>query len=140
MPERPAAVEVEEVGTFEEDSAAPGTPVFQVENEKGSFLAVAFLPDDVEESDARVFHVGSVQKGDMTRLLNEVAYRWYNGRPIEVVFANVVTEWLDGRDLDSVLSGFERETVEAEAGPLEGDHYDELRGTWDPNYAEEGDA
>ncbi len=131
-------VEVEEVGEFDPDSAAPGTPVFQVENRKGSFVAVAFLPDEIEEADARVFHVGAVARGDMTRLLNEVAYRWYNGRPIEVVFANVVTEWLDGRDLDAVLSGFERETVEAERGPFEGDDYDELRGTWDPHYGEGG--
>jgi hypothetical protein len=136
MTERPTNVEVEEVGTMEQDSAAPGTPVFRVENHHGSFLAVAFLPDDVEEADARVFHVGSVRKGDMTRLLNEVAFRWYNGRPIAVVFANVVTEWLDGRDLDDVLSGFDRETVEAENGPYEGDRYDELRGTWDPSYGE----
>jgi len=140
MPDRPATVEVEEVGEFGPDSAAPGTPVFQVENTHGSFLAVAFLPNEVEEADARVFHVGSVRKGDMTRLLNEVAYRWYNGRPIAVVFANVVTEWLDGRDLDAVLSGFERATVTAENGPFEGDGYDELRGTWDPSYGEEGDA
>jgi hypothetical protein len=137
MTDRPTNVEVEEVGTMEQDSAAPGTPVFQVENQHGSFLAVAFLPDDVEAADARVFHVGSVRKGDMTRLLNEVAFRWYNGRPIEVVFANVVTEWLDGRDLDDVLSGFDRLTVEADYGPFEGDHYDELRGTWDPSYGEE---
>lgn len=138
MPERPTVVEVEEVGEFAQDSVSPGTPVFQVENRKGSFVVVAFLPDEVEEADARVYHVGSVRKGDMTRLLNEVAYRWYNGRAIEVVFANVVTEWLDGRDLDDVLSGFERATVEAENGPFEGDDYDELRGTWDPHYGEEG--
>jgi len=137
MTERPTNVEVEEVGTMEQDSAAPGTPVFQVECQHGSFLAVAFLPDDVEEADARVFHVGSVRKGDMTRLLNEVAFRWYNGRPIEVVFANVITEWLDGQDLDDVLVGFDRETVEAENSPFEGDRYDELRGTWDPYYGEE---
>ena len=122
---------------MEEDSEAAGTPVFQVENSAGSFVAVAFLPNSVEEADCRVFHVGSVQKGDMTRLLNEVAYRWFNGRPIEVVFANVVTEWLDGRDLDAVLSGFERATVVAAEGPFEGDEYDELRGTWDPHYGEE---
>lgn len=136
MPERPTTVEVEEVGEFDPESVAPGTPVFQVENQHGSFVTVAFLPDSVEAADARVFHVGSVRRGDMTRLLNEVAYRWYNGRAIEVVFTNVVTEWLDGRDLDAVLSGFERTTTEADYGPFEGDDYDELRGTWDPHYGE----
>jgi len=136
MPDRPTTVEVEEVGEFGPDSAAPGTPVFQVENGKGSFLTVAFLPDEVESADCRVFHVGSVSRGDMKRLMNEVAYRWYNGRPIGVVFANVVTEWLDGRDLDTVLTGFDRETVEEVHDTFEGDEYDELLGTWDPSYGE----
>lgn len=134
MPDRPRRVEVEEEGEFAPDSAAPGTPVFRVTNGEGSFVVVAFLPDDIEEFDARVFHVGSVRRGDFKRLMNEVAYRWFNGAAISVVFSNVITEWLDGRDLDKVLTGFERQAVDADYGPFEGETYDELRGTWDPHY------
>lgn len=124
------------VGEFAPDSVAPGTPVFLMETEAGSYITFAFLPDEAESAYMRVFHAHSEERGEFRRLMDKALSHFQGAEkePKEVVFANVVSEMLPGRDLEDVLDGFERFTVEVEYGPDDylGDEFDELVGTWDP--------
>lgn len=103
-------ISLEEIGEMDPSTPDAGAPVFHAKTPEGSFVNFAFLETD--DAQVRFFDVQSEKKGD---------------------FANVITEWLAGRDLDVVLDGFDRRTVEAQRGPYAGDDYDELVGVWDPS-------
>lgn len=128
-------VSLEEIGEMHPNTADAGAPVFQAKTPEGSFVNFAFLETD--DAQVRVFDVMSEKKGDFSRLMDNVLVHFMNGKRTKVVFANVVTRWLAGRDLDDVVDGFDRRTVEAVRGPGAGDEYDELVGVWDPT---RGDA
>lgn len=119
------------VGEFHPDAEGAGTPVFEAKTENGSYLTFAFLPDDVDDAYMRVFHVNSYVPGEFSFLMDRILshYQGADPEPKEVVFTNVVTEWLDGANLDDVVRGFEERTVEV---PDTGEEIVELVGEWDP--------
>jgi len=123
-------VSLDEIGEMDPRTKDAGAPVFQAKTPEGSFVNFAFLEHDVAK--VRFFDVQSEKKGDFSRLMDNVLVHFMNGSPTKVVFANVITSWLAGRDLDDVVDGFDRRTVEAVRGPGAGDDYDELVGVWDP--------
>lgn len=132
--------ELSGVGEFAEGVEGEGTPVFEARTENGSFLTFCFPPDDVGEEYLRVFHANAYEEGEFSHMMDCV-FRHFSGpnvEPREVVFTNVVTEWLDGADLDAKLHGFERVKVEIPEGePHAGEEIYELVGEWDPR---RGDA
>lgn len=103
------------VGEFMEGVEGAGTPVFEARTENGSYITFCFPPDDVGPEYMRVFHANAYEKGEFSFLMDRVFHRFGSDDPgpREVVFTNVVTEWLDGGDLDVKLHGFERR------GPLD---------------------
>lgn len=119
------------VGEFHPDAEGAGTPVFEAKTENGSYLTFAFLPDDVDDAYMRVFHANSYEAGEFSFLMNRILshYQGADPEPREVVFTNVVTEWLDGGDLRDKVRGFEERTEEI---PETGEEIVELVGEWDP--------
>jgi len=107
-----------------------GTPVFEAKTENGSYLTFAFLPDDVDDAYMRVFHANSYEDGEFSFLMDRILshYQGADPDPKEVVFTNVVTEWLDGGDLRHKVHGFEEREVEIPSG----EEIVELVGEWDP--------
>jgi len=107
-------ISLEEIGEMHPSTPDAGAPVFQAKTPEGSFVNFAFLEEDV--ATVRFFDVKSEKKGDFSRLMDNVLVHFMNGSPTDVVFANVITSWLAGRDLDDVVDGFDRQTVEAVRG------------------------
>jgi hypothetical protein len=105
--------------------------VFEAKTENGSYLTFAFLPDDVDDAYMRVFHANSYEAGEFSLLMDRILSQFQGADPDpkEVVFTNVVSEWLDGADLRSRVHGFEERTVEV---PDTGEELQELVGEWDP--------
>jgi len=128
---RKPAVELYGVGEFHPDAEGAGTPVFEAKTENGSYLTFAFVPDEVDDAYMRVFHANSYESGEFSLLMDRILshYQGADPDPKEVVFTNVVSEWLDGADLRSRVRGFEERTVEV---PDTGEELQELVGTWDP--------
>ena len=125
------SVELYGVGEFHPDAEGAGTPVFEAKTENGSYLTFAFLPDDVDDAYMRVFHANSYEAGEFSLLMDRILSQFQGADPDpkEVVFTNVVSEWLDGADLRSRVHGFEERTVEV---PDTGEELQELVGEWDP--------
>lgn len=129
MPRNKYGIEVEEIAEMEPESKESGIPVFKATTRAGSYLTLAFLRS-VEGM--AVYHVDSKQHGDFKRLMDAVLAKFEANNPTQVTFFNVVTELMGGKDPDDVLHGFERETREAKEGPHEGEEYEVLIGTWEP--------
>lgn len=126
-----AMIELYGVGEFAPNVEGAGTPVFEAKTENGSYLTFCLSSDDVGDEWLRAFHANSYEEGEFSLLLDRVL-RHFQGsdpQPKEVVFTTVVTEFLEGGDLDEKLHGFERRTVEI---PDTVEEVDELVGEWDP--------
>jgi hypothetical protein len=126
-------IELYGVGEFHPDVAGAGTPVFEARvQETDSYLTFCLPPDSVADEGFRIFHANSYEEGEFSLLMDRVI-RHFQGRdnyqPVEVVFTNVVTEYLAGGDLLEKVRGFDRRTVEV---PETGEELIELVGTWDP--------
>lgn len=122
-------VEIGEIAQMEPESEEAGKPVFMARLGQRSYITFAFLDS---WDGITVYHAESHRKGRMAALLDAVCKRFMNSKPTQITFANVVSEWTEGRDLRNVLKGFEEETRVAEEGPHEGDKYQVLVGTWEP--------
>lgn len=122
-------IEFAEIAEMDPESTEAGTPVFVAETRAGSYVSFAFL-SSVEG--VAVYHVVSEQRGDFARLMDAILAKFMGNSATQVTFFNVVTEFMGGRDLDTVLDGFAREERVAEGGPHAGEKYEVLTGTWEP--------
>jgi len=128
-PVREGPVEIAEIAQMQPESEEAGKPVFMARLGERDYITFAFLDS---WDGITVYHAESHRKGRMAALLDAVLKRFMNSNATQVTFANVVSEWTQGRDLRNVLKGFEEETRVAEEGPAAGDKYQVLVGTWEP--------
>jgi hypothetical protein len=123
------------VGEFGPGVAGAGTPVFEARTANDSFLTFCFPPSAVADEYLRVFHAVAYEAGEFSFLMDRVFERFGpdDPDPREVVFTNVVTEFLRGEDLDVKLDGFAWREVEIPDGePHAGEDVRELVGEWNP--------